>query len=104
MCLEIHLRVKYNELLVQAVSVWTQEVIFPKVDLEGVIVDIVLLFPASTVSAIANVAAFVLVPTMRVKLVVSIESLATKATFRVSLESALIDCAGVVVAELLVLP
>jgi hypothetical protein len=104
MCLEVHLRVEYDELLVQAVSVRTQEVIFSKVHLEGVVVDVVLLLPAPTVLAIAYVAAFVLVPTMRVKLVVSIESLATEATLRVSLESALVDCAGVVVTEFLVLP
>jgi hypothetical protein len=78
-------------------------VVFAKVHLKGIVIDVVLLLPASAVLAIADVTAFVLVSTMRVKLVVSIETLATEATFRVSLESALVDRAGVIVAELLVL-
>jgi hypothetical protein len=103
MRLQIHLRVKHDELLLQALSVRAQEVVFPEVPLKGIVVDVILLLPASTVLAIADVAAFVFVSAMRVKLVVSIETLATEATFRVSLESALVDRAGVIVAELLVL-
>ena len=100
-CLEVHLRVKYNELLLHALSVWAQEVVFSKVHLKRIVVDIVLLLPAPTVLTIADVAAFVFVPTMRVELVVPVEALATEATFRMSLESALIDRARVIVAELL---
>jgi hypothetical protein len=104
MCLQVHLRVEYGKLLLQALSVRAQEVVFPKVHLKGIVVDVVLLLPAPIVSSIADVTALVLVPTMRVKLVVSVKSLATEATFRVSLEAALIDRSGVIVAKLLMLP
>jgi hypothetical protein len=103
-CLEIHLGVKYNELLFQALSIWTQEVVFPEVLFERIVVDIVLLFFTSTVPAIANMATFVFVPAMRVKLVISVETHSAEAAFRVSLESALIDRAGIIIAKFLVLP
>lgn len=77
--------------------------VLAKVVLERIIVDIVLLF-ATTVTSIANVAAFVLVSAVCVQLVVAVKSLSTKATFWVPLESTLVDGAWVIIAKLLVLP
>ena len=71
--------------------------------LKGVVVDKILLFSAPPFSAIANVAALVLVSAMSVKLIVAIEALSTEATFRMSLEATLIYCSRVIVAKLLVL-
>jgi hypothetical protein len=48
-------------------------------------------------------AALVLVPAMCVKLVVSVEALTTEAALRMTLETALVNSARIVVAELLVL-
>jgi hypothetical protein len=77
--------------------------VFFEVDFEGIVVDKVLLL-ASAITPIADMAAFVLVSTVCVQLVVSVEALSTEATFRVSLEAALVDRTRVVVTELLVLP
>jgi hypothetical protein len=104
MCLEIHLRIKHDKLLLQALPVRTQEVVFSEVDLERIIVDVILLLPTAAVSAIADVATFVLVPAMGVELVIAIETLTTEAALRVSLETALIDGTRIVVAKFLVLP
>lgn len=77
--------------------------VFLEVHFQRIIVDVVLLFPA-TIASIANVTAFVLVSAMSVQLVVPIKALATKATFRMSPEAALIHGTWVVVAELLMFP
>jgi hypothetical protein len=73
------------------------EVIFQRV-----IVDIVLLL-ATTLTSVADVAAFMLVPAVCVQFVVSIEAFSAESTLWVSLESTLIDRARVVVPELLML-
>lgn len=103
MSLEVHLRIKYNKFLLQTFSVWTHEMVFPEVLLERIVVHKVLLLPAP-ITAVANVAAFVLISTMCVQLIVSVEALATETAFRVSLEATLIDRARVIVTELLMLP
>ena len=102
MSLEIHLRIEHNELLLEAFSVWAREVVFLKVQLKRIVVDIILLLSAAF-SAVTDMATLVLVPAMCVQLVVSIEALPTEAALRVTLETTLIDSARVVVAELLVL-
>lgn len=104
MCLEIHFRIKDDKLLLQALAVRTEEMVLSEVHLERIVVDVILLLSTASFAPIANVTAFVLVPAMRVEFVVSVESLPAKAAFRMALETALIDGAGVVVAELLVLP
>jgi hypothetical protein len=76
--------------------------VFSEVHLERIVVDVVLLFPASPFAAVANVAALVLVSAMRVELIVAVETLVTEATFWMSLESALIYCSRIVVAKFLV--
>lgn len=103
MCFEVHLRVENHEFLLETLPVWAQEVVLAKVDFERVIVDVILLLPA-TLPSVANMAALVLVSAMSVQLVVPIKALATKATFRMSPEAALIHGTWVVVAELLMFP
>lgn len=76
--------------------------ILAEVVFQRVIVDIVLLL-TTAVASVADVAAFMLVTTMCVQLVISIEALAAKTTLWVSLKSTLIDRARVVVPELLML-
>jgi hypothetical protein len=63
MCFQIHLRVEDCKLLLQTLSVRTQEMVFFEVDFERIVVDKVLLL-ASAITPITNVAAFVLVSTM----------------------------------------
>lgn len=66
---------------------------------EGIIVDIVLLL-AIGISSIANVTAFVAISAVGIQFVVAVEPLVTETTLRMSLETALIDGAGLVVAIL----
>jgi hypothetical protein len=99
---EIYLRVEDDKLLVETVPLGAEEVVLSEVKLEGVVVNEVLLL-AALISAIADVASLVLVATVRVELVVTVESLSTKPTLGVALEPALVDGPGVVVTELLVL-
>lgn len=77
--------------------------IFPEVLLKCIVVDVILLLSA-TISAVTDVAAFVLVTTVCVQLIVSIKALTTEATLRMPLESTLVDSTGVIVTEFLVLP
>ena len=63
MSLEIHFRIKHNELLLEALSVWARKVVFLKVQLERIVVDVILLLSAAF-SAVTNMAALVLVPAM----------------------------------------
>jgi hypothetical protein len=63
MSLEIHFRIKHNELLLEALSVWARKVIFLKVQLKRIIVDVILLLSAAF-SAVTDMATLVLVPAM----------------------------------------
>jgi hypothetical protein len=65
MSLEVHLRIEHNELLLQALPIRTHEMVLPEVLFQRIVIDIVLLLPASF-SAIADVAALVLVATVRI--------------------------------------
>ena len=67
--------------------------------LKGVVVDKILLFSAPPFSAIANVAALVLVSAMSVKLIVAIEALSAEATFRMSLEATLVDSSRIIIPK-----
>jgi hypothetical protein len=98
---DIHLRVENNKLLLEALSVWTQEVVFAEMYLKSVVVYIVLLLPAS-LTAIADVTSLVLISAMRVELVVAIKARSAESAFWVPLEPALVDGSGIVIAELLV--
>lgn len=99
---EVHLRIEYHKLLIETFSVRTKEMILAKMNLQGVIVDVVLLLPA-TFSAIANVTALVFVSAVCIQLIVSVEALTAEAAFRVALETTLVYGAGIVVAKLLML-
>jgi hypothetical protein len=63
MSLEIHFRIKHNELLLKALSVWARKVVFLKVQLKRIVVDIILLLSAAF-SAVTDMATLVLVPAM----------------------------------------
>src|SRR5690242_17683687 len=99
---EIHFRVEHNKLLLQTFLVWAHEVVVPEVLLTRIIVDVVLLL-SPAISTDTTVTALLLVSTMCVQLVVSVEALATEPTLGVSLKTTLIDCARIVVAKFLVL-
>jgi hypothetical protein len=99
--LEIHLRLEYHEFLLQTLLVEAHKVVPLKVVFKGIIIDIVLLLAVGTAS-VTNVTAFVTLPTVGVKLIIAIESLAAEATLRVSLKSTLVDRAWSVVAVLFV--
>jgi hypothetical protein len=77
--------------------------IFSEVNFEGVVVDKILLL-SGTLTTVTDMAPFVLVATVCIQLVVSVEALTTEAAFGVPFEAALIDRTGVIVAELLMLP
>ena len=63
MCLEIHLGLEDDELLLETLAVETEEVIFLEVVFESVVVDVVLLLAAAG-ATVTNVASFVTVTTM----------------------------------------
>ena len=100
MCLNIHLRIKDNKLFLQTFPIRAQKVILSEMYLKRVIVDIILLLPAF-VTTIADMAAFVLVATVRIKLIVSVKTLPTEAALGVPLKTTLVYCAGVIVAKFL---
>lgn len=102
MRLKIHLRLEDNELFFQTLLVRTKEVVFTEMDLQLIVVAIVDRF-ASLTPAVANMTPFMLFPAVSVQLILAVESLPTEAAFRVAFEAALVNCAGVVVAKLLVL-
>ena len=63
MCLEIHLGLEDDELLLETLAVETEEVVFLEVVFESVVVDVVLLLAAAG-ATVTNVASFVTVTTM----------------------------------------
>jgi len=102
MSFEINLGIENDKLLLETFRIWTHKMVFAEVNLQSVVIDVVL-WAESTISPVANMASFVLVTTMREQLVISIEPHSTEATFRMSLESALIDSSRVIVAKLFML-
>lgn len=74
--------------------------IFSKVLLEGIVVDIVLLLSPG-VHPIADVTSLVPVPAMCIELVIAVEALSAKPTLRMAFKSTLVNRSRVVVAELL---
>ena len=102
MTLQVHLRLKHNELLLQAFPVQAKEVAFLEVVFEGVIVEVVLLLAMSR-SSVADVASLMSVTTVRIQLVISVEPFTTETAFRVPSETALVNRARDVVSVLFVL-
>lgn len=76
--------------------------ILSKMHLQRIVVDIILLLAASF-ATITDMTPFVLVPTMRVKLIVSVKSFTAEATLWMSLETALVNRTWVIVSKLLML-
>jgi hypothetical protein len=76
--------------------------VIPEVLLERVIIDVILLLPAS-VSSVTYVASFMLISTMRVELIITVEPPSTKPTLRMTPETTLVNCAWVIITELLVI-
>ena len=74
----------------------------PKMLLQRVVVDVILLL-AAPIPSIAYVAPFMFVPTMDVQFIIPIESLSTETAFRMSFEAALVHCAGMIISKLLML-
>lgn len=101
MRLEIDLRVKHHEFLLQTFAVRTQKMVLFEVLLQCIIIEEILL-RLSPIPPIADMAALVLVPAVCVELVVAVEAQAAEAAFGVAFEAALVDGAGVIVAEFLV--
>lgn len=102
MAFQVHLGLEHHKLFFQAFWVETKEMVFLEVVLEGLVVDVVLLL-AVRGATVTNMAAFMLVTTVRIKFIITIETLATKATFRMSSETALVDGTWLVVADLFML-
>jgi len=65
--------------------------------LQTIIIDIILRLSASP---IADKTSLMLLPTMHIQLILPIKSLSAESTFRMALETALIDCSRVVVSLL----
>lgn len=99
---QIHLRLENNKFGIKTLLVEAEEVILLKVVLKCIVVDIVLLLPMARPS-IADMAALVPVTAVGVELIVPVESLTTKPTFRMASESTLINGSRNVISILLML-
>jgi lysylphosphatidylglycerol synthetase-like protein (DUF2156 family) len=101
MSLQIHFRVEDDKLLLQALLIRADEMVFSEMHLEGVVIDIVLRVSA-TIAAITQVAAFVAVTAMREQFIIAVEALTTETTLGMTLETRLILGARDVVSMLFV--
>jgi hypothetical protein len=77
--------------------------IFLEVALQSIVVNVILLLAMGS-AAVTDMASFMLVTTVGVKLIITIESLPTESTLWVALEAALLDSTGFVITMLLVFP
>jgi hypothetical protein len=101
-CFQIHFGVEHDQLLIQTFLIWTHKVFLAKVHCQRVVVNKVLLL-TTFVTAITYVTSLVLHFAMRIEFVVAKEALPAEAALRMACESALVNCARVVIAEFLVL-
>lgn len=76
--------------------------VFLEVFLESIIVDVVLVLAIARLS-VTDVTSLMLVSAVGIQLVVPIEALVTKFTFRVAFESTLVNSAGCIISKFLVL-
>lgn len=102
MSFEIHLTFKNNKFLLQAFLIQTEKVIFLKVVLEGIIVNVVLMAAIIRLS-VTYVTSLVLVPTVGIQLIITVEAFATEFTFGVAFETTLVNGTGVIIPVLFVL-
>ena len=100
---QIHFRIKNDEFLLHAFPVCTQKMLFAKVDLERIIIDVVLLLP-SLLPPVADVTTLVLVAAVHIELVIPVEPLLAEPTVWMALEPALVDRSGVIVTKLFMFP
>lgn len=100
MRLEIDFRFKDDKFLLQAFPIRTQEMISAEMFVQCVVVLIILL-QSPFISSVADMASFVPVSTMGIKLVITVEPLNAEATLRMSFETALIDCSRIIVSKFL---
>lgn len=103
MGLQIHLRLKHDELLFQALLVQAKEVVFLEVILQRIVVDVVLLLAMSG-SSIADVASLMPVTAVSIQFVISVKSLATETALWVTSETTLVNGTWDVVSVFLVFP
>jgi hypothetical protein len=73
-------------------------VVFPKVNFECVVVEVVLLL-ATTVLPVADMASFMLVATMCVELVITVKSFVAETTLGMTFETALVNRSRIVVTS-----
>lgn len=100
--LQVHLGLENHKLLFQALFIQASEMILVKVILQRVVVNIILLLTMRGAS-VTDVATFMFITAMSVQLVVAVESLTTKSTFRVSPEATLVYSSRLVIARFFVL-
>lgn len=95
-CLEVHLCVKNDKLLLHALTVRAEEVVVLEMLLESIVVPVIVRL--SRVSPVAEETALVLVSAVFVELVIVIEALAAECTQGMALETGLIYSAWLIVA------
>ena len=103
MSFQVHLRFEYIGLICLALCIQTDKVDICKMLLQFLIVSVVLRL-STCVASIADVTPFMLLSTMKVQFVVSVETLSAEAAFWMPLEARLINSSWIVVTELLMLP
>src|ERR1700761_3735804 len=100
MCFQVHFRLEDICLVCLTFSVHTNKVLFCKVFLQFLVVEIIL-WISTSVSSIADVTSFVLLSTVGIEFVIPIEPLFAKAAFGMAFESRLVDSTRIIVSELL---
>lgn len=100
MRLQVHLRVKYYKLLLEALTIQAREVVLAEMSLQSIVIEVVL-WVLTACPSIAKMASLMLISTMSIQLIFAVEPLATKAALRMALEATLVHCARIVVAKLL---
>jgi hypothetical protein len=100
MCFQVHFRLEDICLVCLTFGVHAHKVLFGKVFLQFLVVEVVL-WVSTSVSSIADVTSFMFLPTVGVEFVVSIEPLFAKAAFGMAFESRLVDSTWIIVSELL---
>jgi hypothetical protein len=102
MSFEIHLIFENDEFLLQAFLIQTQEVVFLKMILESIVVDVVLMLAIARLS-VTYVTSLMLVSAVGIQLIVPVEAFMTELAFWVAFETTLVNSTWVIIAELFVL-
>jgi hypothetical protein len=103
MSFQIHLRLEDIGLVGLTLCIKTYKMCFFEMLLQHLVIQVVLHL-AARISPVADVASFVFLSAMLIELIVTIESLAAKATFWMTLESALVNSSWVVVTKFFMPP